>query len=569
MHFKTIIAKLLSKEVSSLKEKQIIKALEIPPDSKLGDYAFPCFLLAKELKKNPNEIAKNLSQKLKMPKELSKAEAAGPYLNFFVNSTFLTQKILTEIFEKKENFGKPKPENKKIVVEYSQPNPNKPLHLGHLRNDSIGMAFSNLLEFYENKVARVNIINDRGIHICQGLVAYKKFGKNSTPEKEKLKGDKFAGKYYVLFHEKAKKDETLEKEAQKMLLDWERKDKNVRALWKKSRDWALEGFKETYKTFGSEFDKIYFESDLYDKAKPLIKKGLKTGVFVKDDKNRIIADLEKYKIPNKIILRSDGSSIYINQDMVLMLKKFKDYKFDESYYVVASEQDLYFKQLFKIMDLLGYSEAKKSHHLSYGLVLLPEGKLKSREGNTIDADDLIKQLKNSAQKEIIKRFPNVKKDELEKRALKIALAAIKFSMLKIDSKKNFTFVPQQSLSFEGDSGPYLMYSYARAKGILRKASNPENADFSLLKEKKELEVIKKLWHFKDAVQKSRSSNSMHHLCIYLNELATSFNSFYQDIPVLNAENKETVKARLSLVKAFSIVLKKALKLLNVEPLEQM
>lgn len=564
MKLKKAIAKAIGK-ATDLKEKKAFDLLEKPPRKELGDFSLPCFGLSK---KNPKEKAKQLMKQIEKPKAIEKIKATGPYLNFFVSKEFIAEECISEILEKKKNYGKSdKGKKKRVMVEYSAPNTNKPLHVGHLRNDCIGMSVSKLFEFHDYNVIKANLVNDRGIHICKAMLAYQKFREFDTPQKGGVKGDKFVGDLYVKFNEQVKQNPELKKEARNLLKKWEEKDPETIKLWKKMRSWVLNGFKQTYTKFGSEFDEFFFESQFYDKAKPLIDLGLEKGVFKENRERAIVAQLESSGLPNKTVLRADGTSIYISNDLALTKHKQEEFNLNKNIFCVASEQDLYFKQLFKIFELLGFDWAKNCEHLSYGLVFLPEGKMKSREGKVIDADDLIKEIEELAAKEVKKRFPKLSKESIKKRAEAIALAAIKFSMLKIDHKKDFTFIPEQSISFEGESGPYIQYTYARAKSILRKAKNHPNPNLSLLTEKKEKEIIKKLAEFPEITKTALETRKIHLLCHYLLNLSENFNAYYHKIRVLGSAKKEA--PRLALVKALSIVLKSGLSLLNIPVLEEM
>lgn len=557
-------------EQLDLQEEEIAKLIEIPPSEELGDYALPCFFLAKKMKRDARSIASELSKELSLPEGFAKMQAVGAYLNFFIDTAFLAKEVLSEIMEKKEKYGASEiGKGKRVMIEYSQPNTNKPLHIGHLRNDSIGMAISNLFEFCGYDVIRANLMNDRGIHICQAMLAYKLFGNNETPESTGMKGDKLVGKYYVLFHQKVKEDPKLNDLARELLRKWEAKDPETLALWKKLRDWVIEGFQQTYKIFGSKFDVIFFESDFYYKVKPIIEEGLAKGVFYKNDKGAIVAKLAP--LPDKVVLREDGTSIYISNDLVLTKHKIEHYDLDLNIFVVASEQDLYFKQLFRIFELLGYEWYNKNEHLSYGLVLLREGKLKSREGKVIDADDLIASVTELAKQEILKRT-ELSGKELEERALAIALAAIKFAMLRVDPKKNILFEPEKSISFEGSTGPYIQYTYARARSILRKANSLgityADADPTLLTNDMEKSIVKKLFFFPRVVLSSLEERKPNLICNYLIELAELFNSYYHEVPVLKAK-EDVRKARLLLVDSVGRVIANGLTLLNIPVLEEM
>ncbi len=531
--------------------------LERPPRGIVADLALPCFALAKERKKNPADIAAEIAGSLKSKGLIKSIKAEGPYVNFYADWNKIGNSILRDVM--KGNYGRGKKQKERVMIEYSAPNSNKPLHIGHLRNDSIGMAMSNVLEFSGYQVIRANLVNDRGVHICQAMLAYKKWGKGKKP---RGKTDHFVGDFYVLYHQKLKQDEQLKQEVQQMLVKWEKGDRATRALWKKIRDWTLKGFEETYKVFGSEFDVFFFESEFYDKAKPIIKEGLQKNIFYRNDKGAVVAKLEP-DLPDKTILREDGTSIYITNDLALTKHKFKKYKLNRAVWVVASEQNLYFKQLFKILELLDYSFADKCQHLSYGIVNLPEGKMKSREGKVIDADELIADVKMLALHEINKRY-DLPKNEAEKRAMKIALAAIKYYLLSLEPIKDITFDPQKAVSFEGETGPYLQYTYARARSILRKSG--KDISFSEKFSGSEIALIKMLAQYPWIIKKCAYEMKPHYLANYLFELATQFNEFYHSSRVVGTEKEREL---LALVAAVSIVMKNGLQLLGIDVLEEM
>ena len=566
--FKKSIAASIAKAIQvKLAENEIMQAIERPPKPELGDYAFPSFRLAKMLKKNPNEIAAEIAAKIKLPKEVSEIKTAGPYVNFFLSKSVLTEQTISSILKQKEKYGSSLTKKaEKIMVEYSSPNTNKPLHIGHLRNDSIGMSIVKVLEVSGAKVIKANLFSDRGIHICQSMLAYKKWGNEEKPGK--LKPDHLVGKYYVLFNQKLKEEPSLKEELSGMLRKWETNDKTTKKLWNKMNGWAMKGFKETYKNFGSEFDAVFFESDFYHKAKPLVELGLKKRVFFRDESGAVIASLKERGLENKTILRADGTSIYITNDLPLTKHKFEHFKLDKALWVVASEQDNYFRQLFLVLKLLGFKWAENCHHLSYGLVKLEGGTLKSREGKVVDADELIESVTELALKELGKRYPELSAKERNERAKKICLAAIKFYMLKNDLNKEIMFEMNRAVSFEGDSGPYVQYTYARAKSILRKLKRKGKIDFSALQEKEEIELLNILRDFPAVVETTAASLSPHSICQYLLSLGAAFNTFYHQHQVIKADSK-TSNARLALVEATSIVLKNGLRLLNIDALERM
>lgn len=529
-----------------------------------ADLALPCFSLAKEMKKSPIEIASELEKefqnKLRKDSLIKEIKAAGPYINFYINSEVFGKEVLTQILKEKKKYGSGK-DKQKIMVEYSSPNSNKPLHIGHLRNQSIGLSITNILKFSGNKVIIANLVNDRGAHICKSMLAYQKWGQKSTPKKMKLKGDHLLGNYYVMFEKN--KSEELEKEIQQMLIRWEDKDKTTRKLWKLMNSWWLSGVKKTYKTFGDNFDVWFFESKLYDKAKPMIEEGLRKNVFFKNEKGAILANLENHGMPNKTFLREDGTSIYSTNDLILTKMKFDKYKLDRSIWVVASEQELYFKQLFKTFELLDYKWSHNCHHMSYGLVNLPSGRMKSREGTVVDADDLIEELKNLAKIELQKR-EKLSKKSMEKLSTDIAVGAIRYYLIKIDPRNDMMFNPEESISLEGNTGPYLQYSYARANTLLKKSK--KKPKIGIFKEPIEISLTKKVSEFPSTVSKSSKELKPSLLANYTFELATLFNEYYQNIRIIDSENQE---AKLALVTAVKQVLENCLSLLGIKPLEKM
>ena len=570
MDLRQELVKILVKE-TKLSTSEIENLLSVPPDPKLGDYAFPCFKCGG----NPKLKAEELQKQIKLPLFLSKIVAFGPYLNFYLNSSILAEETIVGIIKQGKKYGSGQ-SSQNIVLEYCGPNTNKPLHLGHIRNMALGKAVCNLLAFQKNKVHPVNIVNDRGIHICQSMLAYQKWGKKSNQGKPTKKGDHFVGDYYVKFAQEVKDNPALKDEAQAMLNAWENNDKDVRKLWKLMNSWVLKGFAQTYKRFGVSFDKEYFESEYYEKGKEIVQEGMENGVFEKEihpkEKNdglAIIAPLEKYGLPNKVILRGDGTSIYITQDMYLAGKRYADFKFDKMMYVVASEQQLHFKQLFKILELLQRPFAQNLFHLSYGLVNLPTGRMKSREGTVVDADDIMDEMAGLAEKEVRARYKDLSEKEIKKRSEAIGLAAIKFFMLRTDATKDIVFNPEESLSFEGETGPYLQYTHARACSILRKAGKIKGkANFDLLKEPQEQALTLLLSKFPDRIKEATDAYRVHILCRYLLDLAQAFNEFYHAQPVIS-DDKELMKARTMLVGAVQQVLQTGLELLNIEAMEEM
>lgn len=556
----------LKKKKIKISREEIESKIETPPSVDLGDYAFPCFFLAEKLKDSPNQIAIDIRKKIgtETPTDFDDIQTHGPYINFFFDRRNMARKSVWETINQGKNYGKNKlGKNKRTMVEFSSPNTNKPLHLGHLRNIAIGESLSRISEFSGEKVIRANLNNDRGIHICKSMLAYDKWGNEKTPYDEGIKPDHFVGKYYVMFEKKSKKSKKLLDEAQAMLKRWEEGDKKILMLWKVMNDWALEGFDETYKKFGIAHDVTFFESKIYKKGKEIIDEGIKKGLFHKSKSGEVKIDLKDEKLGEKILLRKDGTALYIVQDLALAKIKFNDYKLDKSYYVVANEQEYHFKVLFSILEKLGFHK-KDLKHISYGMVNLPEGKMKSREGTVVDADDIIEKVRFLAEKELRKR-EKLSSEELEKRSLAVALAAIKYMLLKIDIKRNMMFDPKKSISFEGDTGPYLLYSYARASSIMRKSPQPKKFEIKNL-EKVELELVQKILQFEPTVKKAYETLSPSLIANFSYELSKIFNEFYHACPVIGAADEPF---RLALVEAFRTVLKNALHLLGIKTLEEM
>jgi|SRR3989344_6715127 len=560
-----LIKKSLKKKSIDISEEKIAKTIEIPPSSEMGDYALPCFFLAEIMEEEPHEIAIELRELMgNPPGGMEDIQTRGPYINFFLDRKTLGVNLIKEINSKKDNFGKSKRAGKKTMIEFPSPNTNKPLHLGHLRNMAIGESLSRIFEFNGERVIRANLNNDRGIHICKSMAAYKLYGKGKNPKSEKKKSDHFVGDYYVMFNKKEKENQKLELESHRMLQKWEAGDKETLKLWKKMNKWALDGFEKTYKKFGIKHSVEFFESKIYEKGKEIILEGLKKGIFKKKKDGAIAINLKKEKLGEKILLRLDGTSVYITQDIYLAKLKQEKYKLDKSIYVVANEQKYHFDVLFTLLEKLGFkSEGLK--HLSYGMVNLPDGKMKSREGTVVDADDLIEKVQDLIKKELESRYKLTPKQS-EERSLTIALAAIKYLLLKIDIKKDMVFNPKESINFEGDTGSYILYSYARASSILRKLKNKKSNSPLESLEEKEIALIKKLSDFENITLNAYKNTNPSLIANYSYQLAQIFNEFYHSCPVLNSD-KESF--RIELVKAFRQVLKNSLYLIGIDTLEEM
>ncbi|MDR0495090.1 MAG: arginine--tRNA ligase [Treponema sp.] len=592
----------------TVKPMQIIA--ETPPDPAMGDIGFPMFSYAKMLRKGPPQIAQMVCQRIKdrgLASEKPGApgapgaveangliEAEGPYLNVRLNRAAAARIILTEVFS--GDFGRPETlAGKKVMVEFSSPNTNKPLHLGHLRNDVLGESVSRIAAACGADLRKVCIINDRGIHICKSMLAYKEQGRGATPESENIKSDHFVGNWYVCFSRDLKKEteelmqsKGLKKEeaearspllarAQDLLRRWEAEDAETTELWKQMNSWAVEGMKETYLRTGISFDQYYYESDTWQLGREEVLKGLERGIFYREADGAVAVDLSAEKLDKKILLRSDGTSIYITQDFGTAINRYKDFSFDQMIYVVGSEQQYHFKVLFVLLDKLGFPWAKNLHHLSYGMVNLPEGKMKSREGTVVDADDLIDSLRDMALAEIQEKEREEKVGDPLAVAENIALGALHYYLLQASPGKDMLFDPKESLSFNGNTGPYLQYMGARISSMLRKreleAGNEElgmkSGNFSLLVSDPEWELLKTLAAYPQAVSEAADGLDPSRLAAYLYELSKAFSRFYHDCPILNAENPDLSDARLALSQAVLRVLKDAMRLTCIPFLEVM
>jgi len=550
--------------------------ITVPPKAELGDLAVPLFSIAKAQSKNPVELAKELSLKIKSP-QFSKVAPAGPYLNFFVNTNLVAQELLGGILNKGEMFGANQElDGQRIMVEYFSPNTNKPMTVGHLRNLIIGSTMSRLLKKSGAKVFRACLYNDRGIAIAKAMVAYELFGNGSTPTKAKVKSDQFVGHYYVLFGQKenhstslmAGEDPTLEQKAQDSLRLWEAGDKKTMALWKKMMGWVIEGFELTLKKLHEEkYDKLYQESKIYTLGKDIVLKNIGNGVIKKGETGEVLADLSAYNLPDKILLRSDGTSLYIIQDIVLASIK-DELKLDRSIHVIGDEQNLQMKQLFAVLESLGQPK-EKFFHLSYGMMRLPEGKIKSREGfGKALADDLIQNLETLALKEIDERNPSLSRVKKVKIANQIMNAALKFYILNVDPVKTMIFNPEEAVSFAGKTGPYLQYTAVRMNSVLKGQKVSKKIDGTLLNTEIEKQLINKLRDYPQEIERATKQYSPSILTHYLFELAQLANTFYHDVSVLKAE-KEIKQARLVLVKAIELVLEDGLGVCGIEVPEKM
>ncbi len=561
-----------------IKREEINLNIQIPPKKELGDIAFPLFSLAKLFRKNPVQIAGDLKTYLEVNLKQSSSEiiVSGPYINIKIDLSSQSAKVIDDILETKELYGYTKDyNNQKVMVEFSCPNTNKPLHLGHLRNDSIGMSVARIMEANGANVRKVNLINDRGVHICKSMLAYKTFGKSTSPESTGIKSDHFVGNYYVKFNTWSKENPKAEIEARSMLKEWESGKEDVRELWEKMNNWTISGIKETYKKTGISFDKYYFESNTYREGREEILKGFNAGVFYKEDDGSIWADLAEIKLDKKVLLRSDGTSLYLTQDIGTAIARHRDWNFEKLIYVVGSEQQYHFQVLFYILQKLGFNWASDLHHLSYGMVNLPDGKMKSREGTVVDADDLIDELTSIAKAEIVAKERTSEVGDLQHTAESVALAALNYFLLQISPSKDMIFNPSESISFSGNTGPYLQYMGARISSMLRKYKE-RKGDFrgavyspDLLVTDQERELIKLLMTFPEIVSNAGKGMNPSIITSYLYDLSKVFSRYYHDTSILNEPDKNIVVSRIQLVKAVLQVLKNAFYLVGIPFLERM
>jgi len=555
-----------------------------PPNSEMGHFAVGCFPLAKQFRKSPAEIAANIVDHLQPDDVIAQVNAAGAYINLKIADNILFGDVCNHIISRDSAYGSSDMgRGRRAMVEYLAPNTNKPLHLGHLRNGALGMAVANMYKATGHWVVKANLVNDRGVHICKSMLAWQRWGKNKTPQSEGIKGDHFVGKYYVRYAREAEKDENLENEIQQMLQKWEAGDPATIDLWKKMNGWVYDGFAETYRSFGLLFDVFYYESDTYKLGKDIIRQGLANKALALDQNGNTVFFLPEEEFGREktgelkrvTVLRSDETALYITQDIGTAILKITDHNLDYSIYVVGSEQEYHFKCLFAMLDALGYEWAKNCYHLSYGMVYLPEGKMKSREGKIVDADDLINGMINLAQDEIRQRDPagKLSQEEVKSRAQKIGVGAVKFYLLRVRPNQSINFDPAESISFDGFTGPYCQYAYARISGIREKAKNAatalQNPDFSLLGNAEEVQLLQKLIEFPAEVQSAVQDLNPSKVAGHIFNTAKAFNQFYNKHQVLQADSEQLISARLELIKATAVVLKNGLSLLGVEVLENM
>ncbi len=557
-----------------------------------GDLTVVVFPFTRYSRKSPEETAKELGEYLKQNiEEVETYNVIKGFLNVVISSAYWIE-VLNDV-AKEEKYGYAKePSGKTYMIEYSSPNTNKPLHLGHIRNNFLGWSVSEIQKANGHNVIMVNLVNDRGIHICKSMIAWEKFANGATPESTGTKGDHFVGDYYVRFdkeykaqmkelmeqgktEEEAKKEAPILLEAQEMLRKWEAGDEKVVSLWRTMNDWVLKGFDETYKMMGISFDKVYFESQTYKKGRDLVLKGLADGVLYRKDTGSVWADLTGDGLDHKLLLRDDGTSVYMTQDIGTAYDRFNEFNMDQEIYVVGNEQNYHFQVLSLVCKKLGFDWADKIKHLSYGMVELPEGKMKSREGTVVDADDLIDEMIHTARttSEELGKLDGYTKEEAEEVYRKVALGALKYFILKVDPKKTMMFNPKESIDFNGNTGPFIQYTYTRIKSVLRKAEEAGvkivPGDIHTALTEKEQNLVKLIAKLPAVVKEAGDNYSPALIGNYAYELAKEFNQFYHDYSILKEENEQVRNLRLLLAQQWSVAIENAMGMLGIEMPERM
>lgn len=559
-----------------------------------GDMTVVLFPLVKSLRKSPEQIGKEIGDYLLNSSSVIESyNVVKGFLNLKIGVQYWLEK-LNEIFQQKDFWKVIPDENADLMmIEYSSPNTNKPLHLGHVRNNLLGWSIAQIQEANGWKVVKTNLVNDRGIHICKSMLAWKLFGNGETPQSSGLKGDHLVGKYYVLFdqaykqqvkelvekgwnEEEAKKSAPLMQEAQKMLLAWENNDPEVRKLWETMNGWVYEGFNETYRKLGINFDKIYYESETYLVGKKIVEEGLANGIFYRRPDGSVWADLREEGLDEKLLLRSDGTSVYMTQDIGTAKVRYDDFPIKKMVYVVGNEQNYHFQVLSILLDKLGFEWGKSLVHFSYGMVELPDGKMKSREGTVVDADDLIDEMLQTARdtSEELGKLDGCSPEEIENIVRMVALGALKYFILKVDPRKNMTFNPKESIDFNGNTGPFIQYTHARIRSVLRKADEQSISfgkvnNLHLLLSEKERYLIQLLTEFPEVVKEAGNEFNPALIANFLYELVKEYNQFYHDYSILKEENTDLRNFRLVLSSAIAEVIKNGMALLGIEVPERM
>ncbi|MBQ8282203.1 MAG: arginine--tRNA ligase [Paraprevotella sp.] len=561
-----------------------------------GHLTLVVFPFLKISRKKPEDTAQDIGNFLKqeMPTVIADFNVVKGFLNLVISSESWTE-LLCQIHQE-EQFGIQPVTDKSplVMIEYSSPNTNKPLHLGHVRNNLLGCALSNVMAANGNRVVKTNIVNDRGIHICKSMLAWLKYGNGATPESTGIKGDHLVGDYYVAFdkhykeqvnelmakgmsEDEAKNEAPLIKEAREMLVKWEQNDPEIRGLWKQMNEWVYAGFDETYKALGVGFDKIYYESDTYLEGKEKVMEGLDKGFFFRKEDGSVWADLTAEGLDEKLLLRSDGTSVYMTQDIGTAKLRFNDYPIDKMIYVVGNEQNYHFQVLSILLDKLGFEWGKSLVHFSYGMVELPNGKMKSREGTVVDADDLVAEMINSARtmsEDKINKLTDISEEEAKEIARIVGLGALKYFILKVDARKNMLFNPEESIDFNGNTGPFIQYTYARIRSILRKAAEANIVVPKTLNEpteisEKEISLIQMLAEFPTVVKQAGNDYNPSCIANYCYELVKEYNQFYHDFSILREEKENKKLFRLILSESISNIIRTGMGLLGIEVPERM
>ena len=592
MSIDNILAQATADAVKALYGAEVAAESIVPSTTKKefeGNLTIVVFPFLKASHKRPEDTAQEIGEYLVANCEaVEKFNVIKGFLNITIKPSFWTS-VLQSV-EATENFGfKPVTDDSRLVmIEYSSPNTNKPLHLGHVRNNLLGFSLAKIMEANGNKVVKTNIVNDRGIHICKSMLAWLKWGNGITPEKAGKKGDHLIGDFYVAFDkhykeelqqlmdggmtkEEAEANSSLMKEARTMLKKWEDGDEEVRSLWRTMNEWVYAGFDETYARMGVSFDKIYYESNTYLEGKEKVLEGLEKGIFYRKDDNSVWADLTADGLDQKLLLRTDGTSVYMTQDIGTAKLRFQDYPIDQMIYVVGNEQNYHFQVLSLLLDKLGFSWGKDLIHFSYGMVELPNGKMKSREGTVVDADELMDEMIATARKMSEGRLKGVPEEEMDDVYRIIGLGALKYFILKVDPRKNMLFNPQESIDFNGNTGPFVQYTYARIRSVLRKSDEADAATDITAYEpnEKEIEIIQRIADFPSVVSEAGRTYSPALIANYVFELAKGYNQFYHDYSILKEENGVARAFRLHLSRTVADIIRRGFSLLGVEVPERM
>lgn len=597
MKLEVLLENAVEKAVNELYQTKINKKTILFQKTKKefeGDITLVVFPFVKMAKKSPEQIGEEIGEKLK--DELGIIESFNVikgFLNIKIDTSFWLKELKTIHTDATYGTVKADENSDLMMVEYSSPNTNKPLHLGHIRNNLLGFSIAEIQKANGWNIVKTNIVNDRGIHICKSMLAWQKFGNGETPESSGMKGDHLVGKYYVEFdkhykaeikklmtqgmtEEEAKKEAPLIKEAQEMLLKWEQGDKEIRSLWETMNGWVYVGFDTTYNKLGVDFDKIYYESDTYIEGKTKVEEGLSKGIFYKRDDGSVWADLTAEGLDEKLLLRADGTSVYMTQDIGTAKLRYEEYPIKKMVYVVGNEQNYHFQVLSILLDKLGFEWGKDLLHFSYGMVELPEGKMKSREGTVVDADDLIEEMINTAREtsQELGKLDNASEQEIEDIARIVGLGALKYFILKVDPRKNMTFNPKESIDFNGNTGPFIQYTHARIKSVLRKAEE-QGIDHSTLKNtdikitEKENHLIQLITEFPIIVKQAGDEFSPALIANFIYDLVKEYNQFYHDFSILHEENEDLRNFRLIVSETIANVIKTGMGLLGIEVPERM